>query len=100
MQDRVTFTGDSGVHWTIYPVRARHVVHNDELVEHTPAHLCFEAQVGDTTLLRRVEEYPDDWSELEAGDLVRLSTLEGLVETALQHEETSEVRRGIAQLGT
>lgn len=100
MSERVSFSGSEGVHWVVYPVPGRHVEHNDEVIEEAPPHLCFEAEVGNTVLMRRVDGYPDGWRELDEAELIRLSGLEGLVETALQHEETPAAVRGIERLGT
>jgi hypothetical protein len=100
MGERVIFSGSEGVRWVVYPVPGRRVEHNDEVIEEAPPHLCFEAQVGDTVLLRRLDRYPDRWRELDRNELVRLSGLDGLVEAALQHEETPAARRGIERLGT
>lgn len=100
MEEKVVFTDQGGVRWTVYSVPAKHVEHNDEIIERTPPHLCIEAQIGSTVLLRRVDEYPADWRALEPAELVRLSALEGPVEAALQHEETPQSQLGIAALET
>jgi hypothetical protein len=100
MSERITFSGSEGVRWMVYPVGGRHVEHNDEVIEDSPPHLCFEAQVGSTVLMRRVDDYPAEWRELDAAELVSLSGLDGLVEAALQHEETPAALRGIERLGT
>ena len=100
MAERMSFSGSDGVRWVVYPVPGRHVEHNDEVIEEAPPHLCFEAQVGSTTLMRRVDDYPDTWRELGEPELVRLSGLDGLIEAALQHEETPAAIRGIERLGT
>jgi hypothetical protein len=100
MRERLSFSGSEGVRWVVYPVPGRRTEHNDEVIEDTPPHLCFEAQVGGTVLLRRVDDYPEGWRDLEEPELRRLSGLEGLVEVALQHEETPAALRGIERLGT
>jgi len=100
MDERMTFTDHGGVRWTVYSVPARRVEHNDEVIEQTPPHLCIEAQVGSTVLLRRIDEYPADWPAMEPAELVRLSTLEGPVEAALHNEETPQTQLGIAALET
>lgn len=100
MSERLSFSGSDGVRWVVYPVPGRHVEHNDEVIEDAPPHLCFEAEVGSTVLMRRVDGYPEQWRDLDEGELVRLSGLEGLVEAALQHEETPAAMRGIERLGT
>lgn len=100
MSERLSFSGSDGVRWVVYPVPGRHTEHNDEVIEEVPPHLCFEAQVGSTVLMRRLDGYPDDWRTMDHADLVQLSGLDGLVETALQHEETPAAMRGIERLGT
>jgi hypothetical protein len=100
MSERVIFSGSEGVRWVVYPVPGRHVEHNDEVIDETPPHLCFEAQIGSTVLLRRVDRYPESWRELDRDELVRLSGMDALVETALQHEESPASRRAIDRLET
>lgn len=100
MAERLTFTSPDGVQWTVYPVPARHVEYNDEVVEDSPAHLCVEAAVGERVLQRKISSYPADWRELSGQELMQLASLEGEIGAARSPGETEATRRGIRELGT
>jgi hypothetical protein len=100
MAERLSFISSDGVRWTVYPVPARRVEYDDELVEDSPAHLCVEATVGERVIQRRVSSYPADWRDLSSEELIHLSSLEGEVGAARAAGETEATRKGIRALGT
>ena len=100
MNDEVTFTDTNGFAWTVYEVPGSQIVFNDELVESTRAHLAFAAATGASTLLKRLEDYPEDWRDLSPADLEELCARAGPMPTPEGGSESDETRRWVDEITT
>ena len=67
------FTDFTGVRWTVFESPASRITFDDRIVEDSPAHLTFEATVGDRTYLRRLRDYPHSWRSLSAAKAETIS---------------------------
>ena len=94
------FTDFSGVRWTVFESPASRITFDDRIVEESPAHLTFEATVGERTYLRRLRDYPDSWRSLSASALEDLLHRASAVGGSRKGEESEETRRSIDQLTT
>ena len=94
------FTDSGGVRWTVYESPASRIMFDDRLVDEAPAHLIFEATIGNRTYLRRLRTYPMVWRDLSSASLEDMLRHAQRVGARRAYGESDETRRSIEQLTT